>query len=433
MNTGLSTKNAPSASVVLPHYIYGAVAFLVVSIMMFYSASNLTTMFIGPNILGLAHMVVLGWITMVIFGALYQLIPVVMEVKLYSEKMAYFSFLALGIGNIVLVSGFWQTYTSPTLFSLIGGMLVVLSIIIFALNVIQTAKQSPVKTVENNFILASVFWLLGTVFFGIFILFNNAHHFITISPLDILKAHAASGLIGWFMMLVMGVASTLLPMFFIVHNLNKKFIKASFYFTNIGLFFFILSSVFTILPGLNIIAALSVFIGIFLFARYNYDAYKRRLRKKLDIGMKLSVVSFIYLAISVISGLVLIFTSSYFPQLMISLSIIFGFSLLLGFFTSLILGQMYKTLPFIVWLAKYQDKVGKYKIPLPADLYSEKVAEGHYYSFVLGSSLAIIGIIFTIKLLIQIAAIAYAVTAILYLYNTIRIVLHKENLKPLKQ
>ena len=432
MNTGLSTKNAPSASVVLPHYIYSAVAFLVVSILMFFSASNLTSMFIGPSILGLTHMVVLGWITMVIYGALYQLIPVVMEVKLYSEKMTYFSFAALGIGNIVLVSGFWQTYTSPTLFSLIGGLLVVLSIIIFALNVIFTAKRSPVKTMENNFIIASVFWLLLTVFFGLFILFNNAHHFITVSPLDILKAHAALGIIGWFMMLVMGVASTLLPMFFIVHNLNKKFINASFYFTNIGLLFFIVSSLFNFIPGLNAIAALSIFIGIFLFARYNYDAYKRRLRKKLDTGMKLSVVSFIYLAISVISGLLLIFVSPYFPQLMVPFSIIFGFSLLLGFFTSLILGQMYKTLPFIVWLARYQDKVGKFKTPLPADLYSEKVAEGHYYSFVIASALAIVGILFSVEILIQIAALAYAVTALLYLYNTIRIVLHKENLKPLK-
>ena len=432
MNTGLSTKNAPSSSVVLPHYIYGAVAFLVVSIMMYFSAANLTNMYIGPNILGLAHMAVLGWVTMIIFGALYQLIPVVMEVKLHSENMSYFSFASLGIGNIVLVSGFWQTYTSPTLFSLIGGILVFLAIIVFAINVIKTALKSPVKSTENNFIIASVFWLLTTVFIGLFVLFNNAHNFVSISPLDILKAHAASGLIGWFMMLVIGVASTLLPMFFIVHNLNKKFINASFYATNIGLAVYVVSSIFNISPWLNTVAIISVFTGIFLFARYNYDAYKRRLRKKLDVGMKLSVVSFIYLSISVLSGLALIFLASSYTQIMVPLSIVFGFSLILGFFSSLILGQMYKTLPFIVWLAKYQDKVGKFKTPLPADLYSEKVAEGHYYSFVLGSALAISGILFSVELLIQIASVAYGVTALLYLYNTLRIVLHKENIKPLK-
>lgn len=432
MNSGLSTKNAPSATVVLPHYMYSAAAFLLASFMMFFSADDLTSSFIGPKILGMAHMLVLGWVTMVIFGALYQLIPVVMEVKLYSEKMTYVSFAGLGLGNIILVSGFWQTYTTPSIFSTTGGILIVLAIIVFVANALLTAKTSPVKSTENNFIITSIFWLLLTVFFGLFILLNIHYGFISISPLDILKAHSAIGLMGWFMMLVMGVASTLLPMFFIVHDLNKKFIKASYYFTNIGLIIFVISILFNISYWLNLAASLTIFIGIFLFARYNYDAYKRRLRKKLDIGMKLSVASFTLLAVGILSGILLGLAAEFFSDYIIPLSLVFGFSLILGFFTSLILGQMYKTLPFIIWLDKYQDKVGKFKIPLPADLYSEKVANGHYYSFIIAISLTIIGLLISSSLIIKIAAVAFIITALLYLYNTMRIILHKENLKPLK-
>jgi hypothetical protein len=432
MNSGLSTKNAPSASVVLPHYIYGAIAFFVAAIMMYFSAGNLVSSFIGPQLLGLTHMLILGWITMIIFGALYQLIPVVMEVKLYSENMTYVSFAGLGIGNIILVSGFWQNYTSPTMFSIIGGSLIVLAVIVFVMNALLTAKTSPVKSTENNFIIASIFWLFITVVFGLFILLNNSYQFISISPIDLLKAHASIGLIGWFMMLVMGVASTLLPMFFIVHNLNKKFINASFYTTNIGLILLVISILFNISFWFTFIAIITVFTGIFLFVRYNYDAYKRRLRKKLDIGMKLSVASFIMLAVSIFSGLMMLISPFFFSQLSIPFSIIFGFSLVLGFYTSLILGQMYKTLPFIVWLVKYQDKVGKFKTPLPADLYSEKVANAHYYTFIISSVLAITGILISNQLLIQLASVAYAITALLFLYNTLKIILHKENLKPLK-
>jgi len=432
MNSGLSTKNAPSASVVLPHYIYGAVAFLVASIMMYFSASNLSSSFIGPKILGLAHMLVLGWVTMIIFGALYQLIPVVMEVKLFSEKMTYISFIGLGLGNIILVSGFWQTYTSPTLYSILGGILIILGIIFFVINALLTAKTSTVNSTENNFIIASIFWLLIAVSFGFFILLNNYYGFLSISPLDLLKAHASIGLVGWFMMLVMGVASTLLPMFFIVHNLNAKFIKASFYFTNIGLILLVISLLAGAAIWIISISVVIVAIGIFLFVRYNYDAYNRRLRKKLDIGMKLSVASFVLLAVSVSSGILMLLSTFLFSQLTVALAIVFGFTLLMGFFTSLILGQMYKTLPFIVWLVKYQDKVGKFKTPLPADLYSEKVANIHYFSFIIGSFLAIIGILLSIKLIIEIAALAYFVTALLYLFNTMKIIFHQENLKPLK-
>ena len=234
------------------------------------------------------------------------------------------------------------------------------------------------------------------------------------------------------MMLVMGVASTLLPMFFIVHNLNKKFIKASFYFTNIGLIILIISIFINVSFWLSFVSAIAVFAGIFLFVRYNYDAYKRRLRKKLDIGMKLSVASFILLAVSIFSGLLMLISPFFITQFTIPFSIIFGFSLVLGFFTSLILGQMYKTLPFIVWLERYQDKVGKFKTPLPADLYSEKVASAHYYTFIISSVLAITGILISNPLLIELASITYAITALLFLYNTLMIILHKENLKPLK-
>ncbi len=432
MKTGLSTKNAPSASVVLPHFVYSALAFLAAALMIFFSADNLSSSFIGPHLLGLTHMLVLGWVTMMIFGALYQLIPVVMEVKLYSENMTYFSFVALGIGNLLLTADFWQSYTSPKTLTIIGGALVVLSILVFALNTLLTAKKSPVRTTENNFIIASVFWLLITVFMGLFILLNNKYHFTIISPIELLKAHAAAGLVGWFLMLVMGVASTLLPMFFIVHNLNRKYINASFVFTNIGLAILFISIIFGVSFWVNLIASISIVVGVFLFARYNYDAYNRRLRRKLDIGMKLSVFAFILLATSFLSGLLMLAAPSFLAAWTNAFILAFGVNLILGFFTSLILGQMYKTLPFIVWLAKYQDKVGKYKTPLPADLYSDKIAEGHYYSFIVALVLILLGVFTSSSILIQLSSLFFTLTALLFLINTMTIILHKENIKPLK-
>ena len=85
MNAGLSTKNAPSPSVVLPHYAAGAIFFLIASILLLFASEDLTRSYIGSKVLGITHILILGWITVIIFGALYQLIPVVMEVKLFSE------------------------------------------------------------------------------------------------------------------------------------------------------------------------------------------------------------------------------------------------------------------------------------------------------------------------------------------------------------
>ena len=100
--------------------------------------------------------------------------------------------------------------------------------------------------------------------------------------------------------------------------------------------------------------------------------------------------------------------------------------------TSLILGQMYKTLPFIVWLKLYQDKVGKFKIPMPAHIYSEKVANLHYYTFLVAIFSLLIGIFMKESIIMQISAGAFLITAFLYSYNTFMILFHKEKLEPLE-
>ncbi len=432
MNSGLSTKNAPSPGVVLPYYIYSAFSLVLAAIMMLVSGEGILASFIGPNLLSTTHMLVLGWVSMVIFGALYQLIPVVMEVKINSEKLAHFSFWTLGIGNILLSFSFWQTYTAPKWMTIIGGILILLSIIAFVINFIATARTTEVKSTQNNFIITSVFWLSLTVILGLFMLLNNKYFFFPISPVELLKTHAALGLIGWFLMLVMGVASILLPMFFIVHNLKTIYIKISYALTNLGLAALVISLLIQ-LPSWTIdLSGILILLGVASFVRYNYDAYKNRLRKKLDIGMKLTVLSFLLLAASFISGLLAFIAPDFLSEQVIPLSLAFGINLIIGFFTSLILGQMYKTLPFIVWLAKYQDKVGKFKTPLPADLYSEKVANGHYYSFLVAIILLNITLFIDCKLAFYGGVAALIVTGCLYTLNTMKIVLHKENLKPLK-
>ena len=154
---------------------------------------------------------------------------------------------------------------------------------------------------------------------------------------------------------------------------------------------------------------------------------------KLDIGMKLSVLAFIIFAVAVILGISTIIISDIYPAFSSKIYLAFGASLLFGFFTILILGQMYKTLPFIVWLQKYQDKVGKFTIPLPNDLYSEKVADAHYYTVAIAIISLLTGLLLSQVIIIQIGAAFFVLTGLLYAYNTFMIILHKEDLKPLKK
>jgi len=97
----------------------------------------------------------------------------------------------------------------------------------------------------------------------------------------------------------------------------------------------------------------------------------------------------------------------------------------LGFITSLILGQTYKTLPFIIWLKVYRNRVGKGKIPLPKELYSEKIATIQLWSFSAGFIVLLAGIFLQNISLVRIGGIILVLTVLLYNYNSLKIILHK--------
>ncbi len=427
MQAGLSTKNAPSPKIVLPHYIFGAISFLVATVLLFFVSSDFVGHYLSPKLLSITHILVLGWITMIIFGALYQLIPVVMEVKLFSEKLAMSTFIIFGIGLITLSVSFWTFNFGRSIGLESAGYLILVSMILFAFNTILSAAKTERKTIENTFIVTSIFWLMLTICIGILMVLNFAFHFIPGSHLQLLKMHAHLGIIGWFLLLVIGVASKLMPMFLIVHKLPRRLLNYAYYLINAGLALLAFGYYFYSEKWFLSLASFMVIIGIAMFLRFNYIAFSKRIRKKLDVGMKLSATGFVLLAISILFGIFSVLSIDFFASIQTRIEIAYGVLIILGFLTSLVLGQTYKTLPFIIWLQKYQSKVGKVKVPLPVELYSDKIANYHFYTFILGILLLIVGILYANILIIKTSSILLIITALLYNYNVFKIIFHKNS------
>lgn len=426
MQAGLSTKNAPSPNVVLPYFAFGAISFLIAAIVLFVAAPDLTSHYLSPKLLALTHILVLGWVTMIIFGALYQLIPVVMEVKLYSEKLAVITFFLFGAGLIILSASFWTFNFGRNIGLEVGGYLIVAAIILFGINTIMSAAKTERKNIENAFIITAVIWLLLTVTLGILMVLNFAFHFIPGSHLQLLKMHAHIGFVGWFLLLVIGISSKLMPMFLIVHKLPTRLLHYAFYLINAGLV--LLSAGYYYYPETWFLAtsALLVIAGVIAFLGFNHVAFSKRIRKKLDVGMKLSAAAFIMLAVSLVLGTFAVISPDFIGVFQTRIEVAYGVLIVLGFLTALVLGQTYKTLPFIIWLQKYQSKVGKTKVPLPQELYSDKLANYHFYTFVSGIVALMAGILLSEVSVIKSGAVLIVITAALYNYNVFKIILHKE-------
>ncbi len=420
--TGLSTQRAPHPSVVLPHFAFGAFSFLLLSFLMILAGNELTGHYFNGKILAITHIATLGWVSMVIFGALYQLIPVVMEVGLYSEKLAKINFTIFAIGIALIVYTFWISQFGLIL--LIASTLLFIAIILFTLNIVLTAKSAEKWNVESSLIVSAVFWLFITALLGFLLSVNFKYVFLPEAHIIYLKAHAHTGMVGWFLLLIFGVGSSLIPMFFLSHALNRKRLHWAFYLVNSGMLIFFLDTVF-IHINLFILPTVLISAGIFSFMLFVYQSYKKRARKNLDIPLKHTVVSIVLMFVPIILAFFISLESGLGMKFMLRINILYGMSILLGFITSLILGQAYKTLPFIIWLQRYQSLVGKVKTPLPQHLYSEKVLNLQYWSFNLTIIFLFAGMLSGIDLIIQIASYLLLATAVLYNINIYKMYTHK--------
>src|SRR5690606_33996350 len=132
--TGIA--KAPENSATLPFYGAGAIFFLPLSILMFIAACPFQDHFFNPVTLALVHSAALGWGTMIIVGAAYQLLPVIFERELFSSRMAFVSFWFLLVGTIVLITSFWYFEIGVPMIG--GGVLVLVAVVLYNLNVFKT-------------------------------------------------------------------------------------------------------------------------------------------------------------------------------------------------------------------------------------------------------------------------------------------------------
>ncbi len=419
---GLKTQKSPSPSVVIPHYISGAVFFIVLCFLILLSSDAFIGHYFHPKLLAITHLAALGWGTMIILGALYQLLPVLLETPLYSENLAKITFLAFTAGVICLAWSFWNFYVGIPI--QIASILLLTSFIMFFINIIFTARKSPNWKIDTDFIVTSSLWLLLTGLLGTLMAFNFSYPFLNKSHLLFLKIHAHMGIAGWFIMLIMGVGSKLIPMFLLSHNLNTKKLNCAYYLVNIGLTGLSLDLYIREEKALLPLYALLITTGIILFLSFLREAYKKRVRKQLDIGLKHSFTAFMFLFIPIIIGIIISFNPSFNDVFLLQVYLVYGTSVFLGFISSLILGQTFKTLPFIVWVNKYSKYAGRKKTLLPKDLYSQKLVNLQYAVYLTALPVLIAGILLSITMIIQTGAVLLLAAAVLYNINILKIVLH---------
>jgi hypothetical protein len=425
---GAITVKNTSYKVVLPFYLYAAFSFLAATIFLFNAAPDFTGHYFHPHILVVTHATALGWATMIILGACHQLVPVLIETKLFSNTLAYISFILAGLGIPLLLYGFYIFDMGwPAQW---GGWLIVLAIFSFVVNMAISMAKSKSESIHATFVFTATIWLLLTTILGLAQVYNFTKMILPAGSLHYLTLHAHAGIIGWFLLLMMGVSSRLIPMFLISKYSNDKLLLYIYGMINGGLLLFVI--LFLYPPANKIILfvpVLAVLSAIGLFIYYCYKAYSQRLRKQVDDQVKLSLLSILMLLIPVLILISIIVILINTDGEKINFILAYGFVIFLGWLTAIILGMTFKTLPFIVWNKIYHHLSGIGKTPNPKDMFSDNIFKTMCAFYIAGFLLFVAGILTAKIILLNAGAALLVITAFLYNWNVLKIILHKQKMK----
>ena len=268
-------------------------------------------------------------------------------------------------------------------------------------------------------------WLLATATVGLILVYNFSYPLIQRNSIDYLPLHAHVGVIGWFLLLVIGVGSRLIPMFLISKYYNTRQLWWIYGLINGGLLTFIFIFLYSDGGLLLIVPLLAVAAAIVLFGNFCYKSYRERIRKKVDEQMKVSLLSVLLMLLPIIFIVIIIGLLVMSSDENISLVISYGFIIFYGWITAIILGMTFKTLPFIVWNKVYHHLAGKEKTPSPKDLFNNSIFKWMSIVYVFGFVMFTAGILFHFTIMLQSCAVLLLVASVLYNWNVMKLLMHK--------
>lgn len=418
-----STSGTTPHGVVIPFYVYAGISLLAATLLMCFSIPAFTAHYFHPHTLAITHTMALGWGTMIILGASHQLVPVLIESKLQSSILAQLSFFLAAPGIPLLVYSFY--YFSFGFVAELGAILVNAAVLTYLVNLGISMAKSKRENVHAIFVFTASIWLFLTTLIGLLLIFNFTRDFLTLGSVHYLSLHAHIGIVGWFLLLVIGVASRLVPMFLISKYEEPPLLWKIYYLLNAALVLFILTFLSDWPAWLYGFSAASALIALVIFIIYIRRAYKKRIRKQVDAQVKTSLLSIAMIALPLlflVCTIILLSVSTANTTVVLA----YGFTIFFGWLTAIIFGMTFKTLPFIIWNKVYHNVAGLRKTPTPKELFGSKIFNGMAITYLVGFVGFVAGIFLESSILLKGSTLLLLIAAILYNTNMFRVVTHKE-------
>ena len=322
--------------------------------------------FYHARMLGIVHLVTLGWITASILGSLYIVGPIALRMWIPATWLDYTAFALVFIGVVGMVAHFWlQEYGGMAWSAIAVGA----GILTVGVHVARRLRHAPLLPAVGAHIMLAFVNIAGAATLGVLIGFDKVYHFLPGFVLANVFAHAHLAAIGWASMMVVGIAYRLLPMVLPAASPKGRTLWISAVLLEagtVGLFF-------SLLLRSRLVSAFAVVVaaGFAAFA-YHVVWMLRRPRaappglRRPDPAVLHAAASFASLGIASALGVWLTIAEP--SSAMLRVAMAYGVFGLVGFLGQIVVGMEGRLLPIFAWYWAYANSGYKGPVPSPHEM-----------------------------------------------------------------
>ncbi len=373
----------------------------------------------APQTLVLVHLVAIGWLSLLLSGALIQFVPVLVAKPLAYSDLPLVALALLVAGLACLLIGFLALAgysVGPIPWLPLGAISLSAGFALNLWNLARTLWPARPINLPARFVIAGLVSLVGVITLGTIFSFTLGGW--TINPVLLqltargIPLHAALGLGGWLTFTAMGVSYRLLAMFMLSPEVEHWTSRIALMAGAAAILVVLIGGPVCLLilgQGLNHPLLVALVLATVSLALYGYDIMQlyRTRKRKIELNARMAVWALGGLGLANLLLLVLTALGE-----LDRFAGAFVFLFAFGWLTGLGLAKLYKIVAFLTWLECYGPLLGKRLTPRVQDLVNEPRAMLWFWLYFASIGAASIAAFLSAPIVFRIAAFGILVATV---------------------
>lgn len=401
---GLSADQAPPISAPARFFLTAPIFGIIAGVVIFLSDAGILKSRFSLESIAITHAITIGFLGFVMLGALTQMLPVLAGVKVKKvDFIAKISYIFLLFGTLFMIIGLLQDISklilASSLFLSSGFLVMIIPMLISLKNV--TNFTASARAITTSLVFAFIVVLMGAYLLSSYGIHNSSSFHLLFANI-----HSVWAIFGFAGILIIGVSFHVLPMFYVAPRFKPFCKQKVVWLISFGLLLWLVLNLF--LDTYCVAAKIWIAMFFWAFSTTVFLKLNARRRPISDATVWYWRSAAIFMTLGTFSWVI----DDYFNgEYVVIVSILIGG----GFILSIMIGMLYKIVPFLVWF--HLNAKGYMSIPTMNEMINKKLAKIQFILFIL----SLVGFIFSffISFLLPIFAILFIISMLILEYNIV--------------